>query len=170
MTSNALQFSDEIALTDSWQGDRAGALLATDTQSRRVKVASLGKSEVRLTVDGQFPTWLDTVIADLNSAASLPANWDSYGARPVNQRTLEHALDVLLRVVGNEDPIPEILATSHGGIQFLWHKPGRELKVAINAPFQGEFYYSDDERDVEFEGPFSIEFGDVLQRLRDFAS
>jgi hypothetical protein len=152
----------------SWQTAAPEVSLSMDDERRRRQV-QLGRGEVLLTVEGSdFPSWLDDALRALNAASALPANWDSYGARPVNQRTLEHALQILTRIMNDSFPAPEILATSHGGIQFLWNARKRELKVAVNAPYRGEYYYFDENKNDEEEEPFSLELDGIVRRLNDF--
>jgi hypothetical protein len=167
----AEQIADGSSLAEpSWERARSEASLSMDDDQRR-KLVRLGGGEVLLTVDSaHFPNWLDNAIIALNRASALPANWDTYDARPVNQRTLEHALQILTRIMKDDSPIPEILATSHGGVQFLWNTPGRELKVAVNAPYRGEYYYCDEAKDEEEEEPFSLELEAISRRLSDFAA
>jgi len=155
-------------IAPSWRRthDDVSPSMADDRRRKRVR---LGRGEVLLTVDGSdFPGWLDNALRALNAASALPQNWDTYGARPVNQRTLEYALQVLVEIMKDTSPSPEILATSHGGIQFLWNAPDRELKVAVNAPYRGEYYYCDESKKEEEEEPFSLEREGIVRRLADF--
>lgn len=58
-------------------------------------------------------------------------NWDSYGAYPVTQASLEKA-DLMLewvKVIGAKEPRP--VPTGEGGIQLEWHTGGLLVELEI---------------------------------------
>ena len=59
-------------------------------------------------------------------------NWDSYGAEPVTNASLEQA-DLLLnwlKHIGAQDPRP--VPTVDGGVQLEWHTGGLDVELEIN--------------------------------------
>ena len=122
------------------------------------KEVTLGNAHVKLETTGDFPTWATEAVERLNRAAALPQNWDSYGARPVTQRTLEHALLVLTKIMEPGFRVPRILATSHGGIQFTWVAGDKELEITVDAPLRGQFYFVDDSTGEEEEDNIGINY------------
>lgn len=169
--SAALRTSDDTSFSaPTWTDPQPKSSLSMDDDIRRMRVR-LGSGEVEVTVKGPgYPTWLESSIDGLNRASALPTNWDSYGSRPVNQRTLEHALLVLTKFMRDDVPAPEVFASSHGGIQFLWNKPERELKISVNAPFSGDYYYSDERTGKEVEDQYSLDFDRLAVLLGEYAA
>jgi hypothetical protein len=62
----------------------------------------------------------DTWTMDLASLRDLKDNWDSYGAKPPDERALK-AVEAGLSIV----------PTSDGGIQIELHIGGRDVEIAI---------------------------------------
>jgi hypothetical protein len=71
----------------------------------------------------------------LDLLLSLPDNWDSYGAAPINPNTIsrvEAALREIFMVVGESAPLPFIAPANDGTIVLEWKTAeGRELTLDI---------------------------------------
>lgn len=78
---------------------------------------------------GEKPLWLDHVMVRINRLLDLPSGWDSYQARAVDMDSVNIGLDVLLRTMQPETPLPQIVPTSRGTIQLEWHLRGIDLEV-----------------------------------------
>lgn len=79
----------------------------------------------------EAPTWLQVVVADINSAALLPYNWDSYGAEPLRRKAALHGLELLQRVDFG-GPAPWVAPSPDGGLHLEWSKPGFGLELEIS--------------------------------------
>lgn len=157
-----LSDADSLPVADR-RADRDADWLAEEgKQSFQVK---LGRSTVRIGITHlQVPGWLMGVVADLNRVAELPANWDSYGALPIDQRTLEHALYVIVSLMDADSPRPQIGATVRGGVEFEWHSDDKDLEIQVERPFQVHGYFCHDLADEEWEDNIGID----LDRLRPY--
>jgi hypothetical protein len=145
-------------LTDSFQPISSG------WSEYLVEEVQIGNAKVKLEIaSAKFPEWLKEAVARLNDVAALPENWDSYGAPAVNQRTLEHALQVLTKVMEPGLPLPRILATGRGGVEFAWHKPNKELEITVDAPLRGQFYFVDEATGEEREEPLGVDYGGLAR-------
>lgn len=135
-------------------------------QDRQVYRVRLGRANVKIETNGAgLPEWLHQAIAELNQIAELRENWDSYRARPVPQRTIEHALAILMRLVDSGLPLPQIHPTPPGGIAFGWHVPGRDLEVTVERPLVVRAYYRDDARpEDEWEGTVRLDLEEITDR------
>ena len=73
----------------------------------------------------------------LRDIAALEANWDSYGAVPIDRRCLEHAL-FFMKNMGMWTPVP----CSDGSIQLERHAGGMDMElhisVAVSASAEGK--------------------------------
>ena len=65
----------------------------------------------------------------LTKIAKLPANWDSYGALPIDPRAIESARKLITAL---SHP-PQIVPTTEGGIQLEWHRDGIDFDLVIPA-------------------------------------
>lgn len=139
----------------------------TRNQTRRVFRVPLGREFVTIeTGETDLPDWLERAISELNRIASLKENWDSYGARIVPQRTIEHALATLMRLMRPGVPFPSIHPTPSGAISFGWHARGRDLEVTVERPFVVTGYYADDDNpDQEWDGAVGLDLEEIADRI-----
>ena len=130
---------------------------------------SIGTSNYVLQAVGpDVGEWLAQAAQGLNQVANLPVNWDSYGAKKVDQRTLEDAFAVLAHLMEGQSILPQISASVDGGVEFEWHAPGIGLEIEIrDTPMVHAYFYDDDRPNDEWED-------DVLwrddDRLRKYIS
>lgn len=96
---------------------------------------------ISVLVEGTPPRWLAPSIESLTSLMALPANWDTYGSRVIDPRSVYHALTLLTQIMGASTPAPQVVPTSRGNIQFEWHRRGIDLQieVAISGRFTAAF-------------------------------
>jgi hypothetical protein len=78
--------------------------------------------------------WFDSTVQALKNMLSLAANWDSYGAPPIDPITLSSALEFLCDAIQDDTPAPSVVPTSHGGIQIEWHTQGIDIEVEFLSP------------------------------------
>lgn len=102
-----------------------------------------------------LPTWADPVKQRLNHLLSLPANWDSYGAKCVDIRRAVQAFRVLAEVMVEHSPRPQIVPTSDGGVQLEWHQNGIDLEVEIAPSSKVLVSYEDSVSGSSWDGPLT---------------
>ena len=125
----------DISSTSEWE----------DYEYRNQYEVRLGTEMVTLlTAAGELPAWVKAIVRNLNRASDLPENWDSYGAVPASQPVLRRALSVILDVMAERYPMPQVSATPSGGISFEWHRLGRDLEIEIDDGLSVEGYFSDE--------------------------
>jgi hypothetical protein len=95
---------------------------------------------------------------------SLPANWDSYGAKPIQPGRAAAALNLLWLFITNKSPVPAIIPTSDGGIQLEWHRCGVDLEIAVLSGTAFAVFFEDRATGEIWEG----ELGNDLRPLRPF--
>lgn len=72
-------------------------------------------------------------------ANALPISWDVVG----------FATHVLQQHMFGRTPIPQIVPTGEGGLQFEWHTHGVDLELHIAAPYNCELWFEDRQSDAE---------------------
>ena len=97
----------------------------------------------RLVLSGQGPTpavftstppwedWSAPVEAQARRLAAVGDGWDGGAARAPSVRTAEIALDELRRVAPLGVPMPQVLPTVDGGVQFEWHCKGWTVELEV---------------------------------------
>jgi hypothetical protein len=78
------------------------------------------------------PAWFRPLFTRMVKLLDLPPNWNSHGARPVELKALEFALNLLLETMQPESPLPTVLALPRGGVQMEWHMGGIDFEVAVS--------------------------------------
>ena len=77
----------------------------------------------------------DSILERLNRFATLPENWDSYGAPPISQKIIDWAVSTLreiLRIGKKEIPLPFIAPAGDGRIVMEWKTElGKELILDV---------------------------------------
>ncbi len=76
-------------------------------------------------------SWQREAINKVIRLSELQENWDSYGTPPPCLNTINAAID-LIQILKIEDlPVPEVIPTADGGIQFEWDVMGKELEIEV---------------------------------------
>jgi hypothetical protein len=78
--------------------------------------------------------WILPLLQKVCQLGSLPPNWNSYGAKPIQRGIAAAAVTMLLNLLSPQDPVPAVVPTSHGGILLEWHMGGIDLEVDIRSP------------------------------------
>jgi hypothetical protein len=115
---------------------------------------------------GKAPRWLKSAIQTLNELLSLPANWDSYGARPIDPTTAIFSLKLLSEVMSPNVPVPLVVPTNRGGVQLEWHTRGIDLEIEVQQPERISVCYEDHRLEDEWEEELTSD----LTRLSDALS
>jgi len=68
-------------------------------------------------------------VASLRQMAHLEKGWDSYGARPIDQRAIDRAVLMLDSLQGNWQAVP----CSDGSVQLELHEGGFDIEITISA-------------------------------------
>jgi hypothetical protein len=123
----------------------------TGTRRRRLRF-SRSRRGLTIHVEGEPAEWLRSALATLRRILNLPANWDSYGAPPIQGELVEPVLQFLDSVMSDSMPVPAIVPTSSGGIQLEWHTRGVDLEIEFTPSGLVHVYYLDHAADEEWEG------------------
>jgi hypothetical protein len=125
------------------------------TQSHFVEAARPPVPESGIVVEykgnAPAPGWLESTIQTLNELLSLPADWDSYGARPIDPTTAIFSLQLLSEVMGPNVPAPLVVPTNRGGVQLEWHTRGIDLEIEIQQSGRISVCYEDHRSGNEWE-------------------
>lgn len=88
-----------------------------------------------------LPAWFDPLMQGFADLLTLPPNWDSYGAGPIDPNLVHEAMNFMNNILGSSSPAPRVVPLSSGGLQLEWHRKGIDLEVVFD---RGEepFFFS----------------------------
>lgn len=96
--------------------------------------------------------WVAEVMAKMKELVRLPANWDSYGAKPIKPDCLQYAVrEVLQACMHGATPAPSVVPTNTGGVMLEWHRGNIDLEVRVENPGEATIYYADADAHEEKE-------------------
>jgi hypothetical protein len=122
----------------------------TGATSRR-QLVFLSRDGIKLIVEvSDDQPWVRPMLEEFADLLSLPANWDSYGAREIDLSCVKFAFEKLLPLAMRpKTPLPSVVPTTRGGVQLEWHTRGIDLEVEVIAP--GRLYAAyEDQRTGQF--------------------
>jgi hypothetical protein len=114
-----------------------------DTQTSTKRVEGLVRQR-------NYAQWFEFCSQQLQAAANLPDNWDSYGGLPTNSLSAVHAsifLEQLAKTVSVLQPM--IAVNSKGNVCFEWDAGEWLMTVEITPRGIAKFYYECGAEEVE---------------------
>lgn len=97
-------------------------------------------------------SWLSPMLNSLREVLALPANWDSYGAHPVDLKAVAFAIEFLIQVMRKDTMVPVVVPTVKGGIQLEWHARGIDLEMEVSPQGRCFVSYQSSRDHTEWEG------------------
>lgn len=119
------------------------------------------------------PDWALETIRQICSLGELAANWDSYGARPVDPQIALTAIEIWLAAGSSTVAPPAVVPTVRGAIQLEWHRRGIDLELEIAAPNRAHMSFENSATGEEFQQNVRGDFAPItatIQRLSNFAT
>jgi hypothetical protein len=107
-------------------------------------------------LQGDAPEWLGSLVDEINAAALLPQNWDTYGAGALREKAARHGIALLGRVRFG-GPAPRVTVSPDGDLQMSWRTNDVELEVEVTADGDVEVFLGADGDEREWR---SSVFGD----------
>lgn len=124
-----------------------GATVGTATAQN----GTLPNGQVAMTAE---PLGLHSSAADrardrISYLGTLPQDWNTYDSPPIAKLAIQAAHCLLEAGCIQGAPVPQIVPTSDGGIQFEWHLTGRRLEIDIDEEGAMAYFYVDATGEVE---------------------
>src|SRR4051794_33032094 len=92
------------------------------TQGDVIRVASPAESVVDVRDQLRQRAALEWAAEVMEPLRSLPPNWDSYGAEPLNSSVVGLGTSLLAALALKEVDPPETFPTADGGLSLEWHR------------------------------------------------
>jgi hypothetical protein len=107
--------------------------------------------------------WQIEVQSRLVEYVKMQPGWDSYSAPRIGWDTGMFALSILHEVMRTRTPIPQVVPSGAGGVQFEWHQKGIDLELHIAGPYECELWFEDHHHPQQ--SPVSLELTDNFSAL-----
>jgi hypothetical protein len=121
--------------------------LITSSTQPRADVGALSFDNFNRFYGGRTDNkWQIKILEPLLRFSRLPDRWDGYSGRPLRMDTGFFALQVLEAVMRPRTPLPQVVPTAMGGVQFEWHERDIDLELHISAPYECEIWFEDHQR------------------------
>ena len=124
------------------------------------------KSELKSDTSGSVrPLDKQAVYGSLDELRGFKANWDGYGAIPLDPRNLDAARRFVESLPDEAIPHPMVVPMTRGRVQLEWHRGNRSLELEFEAPATIHYLQWDSDQNVETEDVISADRADVLNGL-----
>ena len=137
-----------LATKEEEEKEEAG-IFSGGGPTRELRASIPGGEDIVVRLESAFFEWIAPIFEDLCNLLFLPPNWDSYGAPPIEKRTVITALETL-KFFPNT-PRPWTVPTVHGGVRLEWHSDGIDLVIKFEPHGKGLIYYESPEGIEELE-------------------
>ncbi len=92
----------------------------------------------------------------LDRIASLPKNWDREGAPQIDEGIIQAARSFIAGLPTDIAPVPAVVPSAAGNLQFEWNAGRRSLELEIESPSMIHYLKWDPSEGVEEEGTCDI--------------
>jgi hypothetical protein len=116
---------------------------------------------------GEPPNWLQAAVREIGALRELNPDWDSYGARPADVKSMVKALEVLSWALNANSSRPAIAPAKRSGVQLSWRTGRRTLEIVATASGT-QAYFFDEDLGEEWETDLAQGADRVMGALRSF--
>lgn len=117
---------------------------------------------VRLFWQARMPALLDDRIRALSC---LAADWDSYGADPLNPALLTRVQTVVSGLLGQGVPMPDIAPASSGSVIVGWRGGAVEIEMDFDPAQEDAVLVRQGSESIDYEGPINKIYGEYRSLL-----
>jgi hypothetical protein len=132
---------------------------------RSVVTFPLSHGRLVLGLQGDPAPWVEPTLRTLGSLLTLPAGWDSYGARAPDPSCVLAAWRLLAAVMRDHIPAPTVVPTVRGGVQLEWHRNGADLEIEVVAPREFVVSFEAGDTGEGWEKSLTDDFADLSSAL-----
>lgn len=111
------------------------------------------------------------VIASIDELRQFPANWDGYGAVPLDPKILDAAASLIESFAPDATPTPQVVPMTRGRVQLEWHRGSRSLELEFESREIVHFLKWESKDGTEAEDRVPVQDTAILRELLNwFAS
>lgn len=102
-----------------------------------------GGGKIVITLDEPLCQPTHQCILKIIDLLKFKENWDSFGAKKIDQMIGVSALEFLLSRRPKFSPLPSIVPTVEGGLQFEWHQNGVDFELTFSGDNEIHVWFED---------------------------
>jgi hypothetical protein len=143
--------------------DMTPLVYANDAVTRKYSGANVGS----YSLSDAPPSWLHSVKAQIEECATFKVGWDSYAAKPISSIACAAAYRIVRELAARETPVPSVVPTSDGYLQFEWHINGVDLEIRVLSTTKIEVSFEDARNELPpmEDSEFRYDFRDVKKAI-----
>ena len=135
------------------ESQNVAGMATTTTQTTTVNVKLLAQEP---------SAWFADALRQIRTLTTLPRDWDTYGAEPINALVVADVVNFLVKVAVPGIAQPSIVPLADGGLQIEWHRGGLDVEVTFSEDEPGLFVLNHDTGE-ESERPLSEASVEVMR-------
>lgn len=159
LTDEDWQVSNATTTLPPW------AILTVTPPARREFPSSFERGDIAVEIVFEPPTWVEPTVRSLERLLRLGPDWDTYGGSPVDPKCVAAALELASRTFRDDTPIPSVVPTSRGGIQFEWHTGGADLEIEFLSATRVCGLFEDQLTGVCWEKDLTSDLGPLVEAI-----
>ncbi len=105
---------------------------------------------------GEGPLDKGSVLKELDDLKELQANWNGYGASPIDREIIQTAKNLVVSLPAVQIAAPQVVPMTRGRLQFEWHRGSRSLELEFESPTTLHYLKCDPAEALEEEDVLSI--------------
>jgi hypothetical protein len=106
-----------------------------------------------------------SVAESLQALRGFKANWNGYGAAPLDPNNLDAAQRFIESLRDDAVLTPKVVPMTHGRVQLEWHRGNRSLELEFEHPTTVHYLQWDSDHGIETEDIVSLDQTDALMGL-----
>jgi hypothetical protein len=111
-------------------------VMTVKPEPRTVELDTGLRADIRLTMPltpySKIPAKLASLVETIKSFEALQANWDSYAARPLDDRAVRAAMELIVDAERTCCAPDKVVPLSSGGVGLRWANENVELEIDID--------------------------------------
>lgn len=111
-------------------------VMTVKPEPRTVELDTGLRADIRLTMPltaySKIPSKLALLVESIKGFETLPSNWDSYAARPLDDRAVRAAMEIILDAERTCCAPDRLVPLSSGGLGLRWTSDNSELEVDVD--------------------------------------
>ena len=111
--------------------------------SERDRLGSSREPAIETLSEAMWSRRLLPIVEKLYELSNLSGNWDSYGGQQVQPECANATFEILATTMREKTPLPWIVPTPEGHVQFEWHIHDIDLEVEVSSLTSIHVLYED---------------------------
>ena len=114
----------------------------------------------------RIPEWYQQTVDSLFAILDLGDNWDSYGANGFSSNIAKAVNQLLVDIMDDDTPAPQLVPSASGSIQLEWHIGGIDLEIEVESLSTSYVFFEDEQNEDEsWEGEIKYDLSKLVHYI-----